>query len=190
VQAGEAARISTLVGGWLDGFERARPPFTVAGTEVATALTLEGLALRLRIDRIDAPDDGGIVIIDYKTGVAPTAAQAKAGFASQLTLEAAMVERGGFADVGAREVDGALYLKLGGAGGGKEVSITPKDTAFPDLVAAHWNELQAMLDSYRDASRGYVSRPFVQFASRYSDYDHLARVKEWSAAGGGSEGGE
>ena len=33
----------------------------------------------------------------------------------------------------------------------------------------------------------YLSRPFPKFARKYSEYDHLARVKEWSAAGGEDE---
>jgi len=70
VQAGEAARIGTLVRTWLERFERARPPFAVAGVEVSRPLELGGLGLRLRLDRIDAPADGGVTIIDYKTGIA------------------------------------------------------------------------------------------------------------------------
>ena len=30
----------------------------------------------------------------------------------------------------------------------------------------------------------YLSRPFPKYARRYSDYDHLARVKEWSLVSG------
>ena len=36
----------------------------------------------------------------------------------------------------------------------------------------------------------YLSRPFPKFASRFSDYDHLARVKEWSTAGDDEEAGD
>ncbi len=155
----------------------------VEGRVVLTLADGSVFKLSARADRIEVDRDGRARIIDYKTGVAPTAKQAKAGFASQLTLEAAMVERGGFATVGARPVDSALYLKLGGPNGGKEVDITPKGEAFVDLVADHWAELQKMLESWRDVAQGYASRPFVQYASRYSDYDHLARVSEWSVSG-------
>ena len=33
------------------------------------------------------------------------------------------------------------------------------------------------------APGGAVSRPYAKFAKRYADYDHLARVREWSLAG-------
>src|SRR5262249_59442345 len=42
-------------------------------TELALALSLGGLEVRLRLDRVDRLADGGIAVIDYKTGraVAP-----------------------------------------------------------------------------------------------------------------------
>lgn len=48
--------------------ESQRPPFTVHDTEIKAALTLSGAALSLRIDRIDALEDGTYAIFDYKTG--------------------------------------------------------------------------------------------------------------------------
>ena len=68
VLAQEAPRIAALLQAWLGGVERARPPFTVASVEERMALTLAGLLLTLRVDRIDALADGGVAIIDYKTG--------------------------------------------------------------------------------------------------------------------------
>jgi ATP-dependent helicase/nuclease subunit B len=35
-----------------------------------------------------------------------------------------------------------------------------------------------------------VSRPYAKYARKYSRYDHLARVKEWSLANGEGEAGE
>ena len=68
VAAGESARLATLVGSWLQAQERDRPPFSVLGTEMTLPLTLGGLSLQLRLDRLDALADGGTAIIDYKTG--------------------------------------------------------------------------------------------------------------------------
>ncbi len=73
VEAGEVARLAGLVAIWLNVHERGRPPFAVANVETALFLDLRGLRLRLRLDRIDALDDGGTVIIDYKTGRASAA---------------------------------------------------------------------------------------------------------------------
>jgi exodeoxyribonuclease-5 len=70
VAAGEAQRLARIVRAWLDDFERPRPPFVVSEVEVSRPLALNGLELSLRVDRIDALADGGIAIIDYKTGFA------------------------------------------------------------------------------------------------------------------------
>ena len=69
VKEGEAARIRALVTGWLDRFERTRPPFEVSAIEAALQFELGGLALRLRLDRVDTLEGGGAAIIDYKTGL-------------------------------------------------------------------------------------------------------------------------
>ena len=68
VQQGEGARIESLLAKWLDDFERPRPPFTVSQIEAERSLLLAEHPLRLRLDRIDTLDGGGVAIIDYKTG--------------------------------------------------------------------------------------------------------------------------
>jgi hypothetical protein len=68
VTAGEAARIAKTVRAWLDDFDRVRLPFAVAAVEASRPLALGGLHWTLRLDRIDTLADGGIAIIDYKTG--------------------------------------------------------------------------------------------------------------------------
>jgi RecB family exonuclease len=68
VRAAESRRLNRLLRAWLD-IERARPPFAVAAVEARRDMVLGGVGLRMRIDRIDALGDGGIAIIDYKTGV-------------------------------------------------------------------------------------------------------------------------
>jgi probable DNA repair protein len=70
VAAGEARRIAGLVRAWLEAGERSRPPFEVVGVEIDARLTRHDVTIGLRIDRLDRLADGGIAIIDYKTGVA------------------------------------------------------------------------------------------------------------------------
>ena len=48
--------------------ERDRPAFTVRHTEHASQLDIAGLRLRVRMDRIDALEGGGLAILDYKSG--------------------------------------------------------------------------------------------------------------------------
>jgi ATP-dependent helicase/nuclease subunit B len=133
---------------------------------------------------------GGAILIDYKTGAPPGLGEVQVGFAPQLTLEAAMLARGAFAEAGGVKAIGALYLNLGGANGGETRELSFKDVSFADVVDKHFTELVALLEQFALAETPYLSRPYPKFASRFGAYDHLARVKEWSATGGlESEGG-
>ena len=143
--------------------------------------------LTARADRIDALASGGARLIDYKSGTPPGANEVKVGFAPQLTLEAAMLRRGGFDGLPALEADEALYLKLGGAGGGAENPAGGKDEDILRLAEKHFAGLKMLLDQFACEKTPYLSRPFPKFAGRFLPYDHLARVKEWSATGGADE---
>ena len=65
--ARECRRTARLVRKLL-GIERSRAPFRVQHTEYGTRLRLAGQELKLRIDRIDALESGGLAILDYKSG--------------------------------------------------------------------------------------------------------------------------
>jgi ATP-dependent helicase/DNAse subunit B len=64
----EATRLVGLVSEWLD-YESAREPFTVAATEVDARPSIAGLALKVRLDRIDRLNDDSLLVIDYKSGI-------------------------------------------------------------------------------------------------------------------------
>ncbi len=51
--------------------------------------------LTCRADRIELLLDGAMAVCDFKTGAVPSFSQISAGFSPQLTLEAAMIARGG-----------------------------------------------------------------------------------------------
>src|SRR5208283_4054238 len=83
--------------------------------------------LTARADRIDRLRDGGARLIDYKSGTPPGKKEVTIGLAPQLTLEAAILSEGGFADIGRLKPRQALYLKLGSADGGKARDAAEKD---------------------------------------------------------------
>ena len=140
--------------------------------------------LTARADRIDLLKGGGAWLIDYKTGAPPGLGEIQVGFAPQLTLEAAMLARGGFAEARGVKAVGALYLKLGGAKGGEVRELIFKDASFADIVEKHFAELIKLLEQFAQPGTPYLSRPYPKYAKSYGSYDHLARVKEWSATGG------
>ncbi len=143
-------------------------------------------------DRIEVDARGRATIVDFKTGASPSIREVKAGFAPQLTLEADMVERGAFPSLGAvSAVEAAVYVKFGADDVARRIDLDWKgDPPFADVVADHRDELVRLLDGFRSESTGYLARPFPKYASRFGAYDHLARVKEWSATGGAGEGAE
>jgi RecB family exonuclease len=67
VRAAEATRLERLLHAWIL-IERTRPPFAVQGVEAIAAVDLASLTFRMRFDRVDALADGGIAIVDFKTG--------------------------------------------------------------------------------------------------------------------------
>ncbi len=145
-------------------------------------------SLTARADRIDVLRSGGAALIDYKSGSPPGVNEVIVGFAPQLTLEAAILMRGGFPGLERLMPIRAIYLKLGGADGGAERDAAGAKSAVAELAEAHFAELEMLLNMFIEPGTPYLSRPFPKFASRFSDYDHLARVKEWSATGGAANG--
>ena len=150
-----------------------------------------GFVLTARADRIEVRRGADVVLVDYKSRRAPTAKEINAGFAPQLTLEAAIAERGGFENIpDGCSVAGAIYLTLIGNDGVKEHAIGVSSKAqksFQQLKEEHLAGLVDLASQYRLEQTPYLSRPYPQFVNQYGVYDHLARVKEWSVGTGEGE---
>ena len=66
-QHAEQSRLERMIGEWL-ALERKRHPFTVLGQEERQRVTIGGIDIDIREDRVDVLEDGKTVILDYKTG--------------------------------------------------------------------------------------------------------------------------
>ena len=141
-----------------------------------------------RADRIERRSDGSAFIADFKTGRLPTAKEINAGFAPQLVLESAILRQGGFGAPSPADVE-AAYVKLGGRDNLDMRWVGDRQKSLAALTEEQSKGLLVLLNQLRDPRTAYISRPYVQFLSRFGAYDHLARVKEWSI-GGASEGAE
>lgn len=139
--------------------------------------------LTAKADRIDRTKDGRLSIIDYKTGVPPSDKEVIAGFAPQLPLEAAMLAVGGFKDVPAGVAGVLSFWHLHGRNDGGDEKRVRHDAAT--LAEEARAGLIALVTKFDDPTTPYEARPSPEHAPKYSDYAHLARVKEWSA---GTEG--
>jgi ATP-dependent helicase/nuclease subunit B len=60
---------------------------------------VDGIELYGIADRIDRLADGGLAIIDYKTGKAPSGKAVREGYSMQLGLLGLIAERGGFKEL-------------------------------------------------------------------------------------------
>jgi ATP-dependent helicase/nuclease subunit B len=148
--------------------------------------------LSARADRIERRHDGRFAILDYKTGQPPTGKQVRMGLSPQLTLEAAILREGGFKDIPADSSVGELvYVRLSGNNPpgeqrSLELKIKQNDTPQPPDSAADEarQKLEELIRAFEDETRPYTSLNLSMWTNRYGAYDDLARIKEWSAAGG------
>lgn len=146
-----------------------------------------GGAFRLtgRADRIERWGDGGIAVLDYKTGTPPSQKDVDGGRAPQLLLEAAMLQAGAFGDTLSGPVEELSYWHLtGGHDPGELRSLFKGDkAAIATAIAGTRDALLHLIDAYDGPDRCYLSQPEPGIAPRFSDYTQLARVAEWAAAG-------
>jgi ATP-dependent helicase/nuclease subunit B len=114
------------------------------------------------------------------------------GLSPQLTLEAAILRGGGFDNIDAgASVAELAYVRLSGnnpPGEHKSLELRIKQNDTPQLPddAADYarTQLDALVRRFDNPDEPYRSLVLSMWTARYGDYDNLARVKEWSAAGG------
>ncbi len=133
------------------------------------------VTLTCKADRIDLTAEDEAVIYDYKTGAVPTKPQQEK-FDKQLLLEAAMVQRGAFAALGAKQVKSAAFI---GVNASMKTQAAPLDKQPADKV---WAELETLFANWRALDRGYTARLALFSKSDVSAYDHLSRYGEWDTS--------
>lgn len=147
-------------------------------SEGSGVLNVGAFTVTAKADRIDRGPDGGLVIIDYKTGNAPTPRELFAGYAPQLPVEGLMAAAGGFPQVPAATVTGLEFWRL--HGGDPPADI--KEVADIDqIMAVARRGVQALVAQFAKPDTPYLSQPRPALVPA-GDYDHLARVKEWGNA--------
>jgi ATP-dependent helicase/nuclease subunit B len=172
---------------WFLSFERERRAVAIEikaeqKGEITFAAPGGPFTLTAKADRIELLPDDAIVVADYKTGAVPSTKQVLAGFSPQLTLEAAIALAGGFPGIVARSVDGFVYVELkGGASPGAVRRVKLEDSTADEEAATARAKFQAFVAAFDAPDMPYLSKPRVLLERFEGDYDHLARVKEWSS---------
>jgi ATP-dependent helicase/nuclease subunit B len=155
--------------------------------EVEIPLGGRSFHLSARADRIERLGGGDYAILDYKTGQVPTARQVASGLSPQLTLEGAILRRGRFADIApGASLAALIYVSLkGGSPGGEAKQLEFTDSNADAAADRALQKLAELVRRFEDPATPYRSRERPMWRARvYGDYDHLARVKEWSPSGG------
>jgi ATP-dependent helicase/nuclease subunit B len=144
-------------------------------TELA-GVTLHGMA-----DRIDRLTDGGLAIVDYKTGTPPGPKAVAEGYSMQLGLLGLIAERGGFDGIEGLPATfeyWSLARKAGKLGyvaspvGGRS-GLDPAD--FTNVAARNFI---AAAEAWLTGEAPFTAKLHPEFAP-YGEYDQLMRLDEW-----------
>jgi probable DNA repair protein len=179
----EKARARELLGVVCE-LERTRAAFSVRDIELESVVQLAGSHLHLRIDRVDALGDGGVAILDYKSGAHKTMDWFGEHLSHpQLLAYLLAVDEGVRAvatvNVGARDV--------GFHGIGAEAGLLPKLKAVPAQegvpASAVWQEsrdfwrvrIEALVRDFVDGRAVVDPAPL---ACKYCDVASLCRIAE------------
>ncbi|MFN3619592.1 double-strand break repair protein AddB [Sphingorhabdus sp.] len=158
----------------------------VAVAEQPGNLSIKGITVRGRVDRIDRTADGELVIIDYKTGVPPSTKQINAGFALQLGLIGYMAQ-----ELAIKGVSGpATSFEYWSLAKNKDknfgyvavpTSTRPADNK-PDranFVAFAVEQAEVAIGKWILGTAPFTAKLHPEFAL-YGDYDQLMRLQEWN----------
>lgn len=151
-------------------------------SEVQGRVTVAGVELTGRADRVDRLPGGGLAIVDYKTGKAPTTKAVAAGYSMQLGLLGAIAESGGFESLAgrverfeywtlARDGDkgfGAVKSPVGGRGGIAPDAFVERARGVFATAARRW----------LTGGDAFTAKLVPDYAP-YEDYDQLMRRDEW-----------
>lgn len=186
----EAARLEKLLDVWLTVEGKRGAEFEVIACEQPAEVEIEGIKVKMVVDRIDRLADGRQVIIDYKTGAAidyknwaeqritepqlPIYAALVADEVTAVVFAKVLLDKPAFAGV-ADEKD--ILPGVQGVGDEKQKIFDPAE--FPDWIAVvmHWRErLHAVAKEVRQGEAG------VMFADEkallYCEVKPLLRLAE------------
>lgn len=172
-----------IVARWFVAAEADRADIVERQVEATGELAVtSGFTLTARADRIDRLADGRLAIVDYKTGTPPALKEVHL-LSPQLPLEALIAARGGFEGIEAGEPARLEYFHLSGrgAGGVIEDRSAPKGKTLEQALVDTEGRLAALVGAFAEEGARYLSRKIPRRGRVFvGDYDHLARVAEWT----------
>jgi ATP-dependent helicase/nuclease subunit B len=158
----------------LDRMEARRP----LKAEISGEAEIADVIVHGKADRVDLLPNGGLAIVDYKTGKAPAQKAVDAGFALQLGLLGLIARAGGFPEISGEPLAFEYW------------SLTKDRDKFgkrvcPDKILGPSDFLAHAEAHFRNAAAKWLtgSEPFTAKLNPayapYGDYDQLMRLEEW-----------
>jgi len=154
-----------------------RPSIKFVHNEIEGSFTIKDLpggafTITAKADRIDETIDGSINIIDYKTGKTRSKKEVALGYAPQLPIEGLIAQSRGFKEIKPAQINQLIYWQLGN----KDTVVSDN---LADILETNKQNLTKLLNLFDFETTPYICNPNPRRASEYSDYEHLARIKEW-----------
>ncbi|MEO9463199.1 MAG: PD-(D/E)XK nuclease family protein [Marinomonas sp.] len=168
----------------------AEPERRVIASECKGGMTVDGVRIHGRADRIDRLADGSLTIVDYKTGKPPSYAEVDAGFALQLGLLGMIASDEGFKKEGqivaSGEARGFEYWSLkkdkdsfGLMSDMLKIPRKKNERREPeDFLAKHAEYLDKAITEFIKGTEPFTARHNPDYKG-YNTYDQLMRLDEW-----------
>ncbi|MFM6831512.1 MAG: PD-(D/E)XK nuclease family protein, partial [Novosphingobium sp.] len=157
----------------------------VLAVERKGEIVIDGIGIHGRADRIDRMADGTLAIVDYKTGMPPSAKMVEQGFSLQLGLIGLIARDGGMEGVageparfeywslGRNKERGFGYMKSPVKDAGNRSALQPED-----FVPETEGFLREAIARWLLGNDPFTARLNPDLPG-YSDYDQLMRLDEW-----------
>ncbi|WP_448664859.1 double-strand break repair protein AddB [Sphingomonas sp. CJ20] len=169
---------------WIAAQIAADPARRVIAVETRGVIPFDGVELSGTFDRVDRLADGGLAIVDYKTGKPPSLAAVREGFSLQLGLLGLIAERGGFDGVQGRATAFEYWSLSRNTRGGFGYVESPCDPKRRDHLPAD-EFIDRAVEQFEGAARMWLTgdEPFTAKLhpdyAPYAEYDQLMRRDEW-----------
>lgn len=141
--------------------------------------------LSVKADRLDLSVGGEQSIIDYKTGTPPTKTEIKSGRKPQLPLTALIAQNGGFTETHDTKIASMEIWSMTGSNDGGtilHIDATEEPSELKEIIDNAENSLIDLVNVFNNNDTPYYSIPngSILKLNDYLEYNHLARVSEWS----------
>ncbi|WP_338468539.1 double-strand break repair protein AddB [Novosphingobium sp. ZN18A2] len=159
-------------------------------------IRVDGIKVFGRADRIDRLEDGSLAIVDYKTGMPPSARMVREGFSLQLGLIGLIAREGGFRDLSGDPVAFEYWSMARNKARGFGYVASPVKTANNRAELMPEDFVPITGEYLREAIARWIlgEEPFTARLNPdlpgYTDYDQLMRLDEWQGRSRRNDGEE